>query len=196
MAVAPENGLVRFGVFELDTKAGQLSKNGIRVRLSQQPLQVLSVLVEHPGEVVSRKDLHKLLWPSDIFVDFDHGLNKSIQKLRDALGDSPESPRYIETIPRTGYRFIAPVTEMQQFAVATVRGSAECAEQTANPTGWHDHKPMWRWLALAGCAAIVVLAGWFVVLRYKAEELQFVLSPSFRSIIFPEIPPKSTLPTV
>jgi TolB-like protein/DNA-binding winged helix-turn-helix (wHTH) protein/Tfp pilus assembly protein PilF len=170
VAVAPENGLVRFGVFELDTKAGQLTKNGIRVRLSHQPVQVLSLLVERPGEVVSRKDLHKLLWSSDTFVDFDHGLNKSIQKLRDALGDSPESPRYIETIPRTGYRFIAPVTEASRN-----RPSAQAAvpvripEPTANPSVGGDLKPKWRWLALGICAAIVALAGtWLVVLRHSA----------------------------
>ncbi len=172
MADAPENGLVRFGVFDLDTKAGQLSKNGIRVRLSQQPLQVLSVLVEHPGEVVSRKDLYKLLWPSDIFVDFDHGLNKSIQKLRDALGDSPESPRYIETIPRTGYRFIAPVTEAQKYRLpAQADVPARIPELTANLSAWRDPKRKWRWLALGSCAAIVALAGaWLVVLRHSAAE--------------------------
>lgn len=169
MAVAHENGRVRFGVFELDTKAGQLSKNGIRLKLSQQPLQVLSVLVEHAGEVVSRKDLHKLLWPSDIFVDFDHGLNKTIQKLRDALGDSPESPRYIETIPRTGYRFIAPLTETKTppSPQPDIRLSLELA---ANPSSGPERKPTWRWFALAGCAAILALAGWFSVLRYKAAE--------------------------
>lgn len=172
MAVAPENGLVRFGVFELDAKAGQLTKNGIRVRLSHQPLQVLSVLVERPGEVVSRKDLHKLLWPSDTFVDFDHGLNKSIQKLRDALGDSPESPRYIETVPRTGYRFIAPVTEASRnrpSAQAEVLMSIP--EPTANPLVGRDLKPKWRWLALGICAAIVALAGtWLALLRYSTAE--------------------------
>jgi TolB-like protein/DNA-binding winged helix-turn-helix (wHTH) protein/Tfp pilus assembly protein PilF len=169
VAVAPENGRVRFGVFELDTKAGQLSKNGIRVRLSQQPLQVLSVLVERPGEVVSRKDLHKLLWSSDIFVDFDHGLNKSIQKLRDALGDSPESPRYIETIPRTGYRFIAPVTETKNRPSPQAEVPVS-PELTANPSVWRHFKPKWRWLALGSCLAIVALAGWLAVLRYKAGE--------------------------
>ena len=171
MTVDPGDGLVRFGVFELDTKAVQLSKNGIRVRLSQQPLQVLSVLVERPGEVVSRKDLHKLLWSSDVFVDFDHGLNKSIQKLRDALGDSPESPRYIETIPRTGYRFIAPVTETSKNRPsAHAEGPARTPEPTANPSVGRDRKPKWRWLALGSCAAIVVLAGGLALLRYKAAE--------------------------
>jgi len=169
VAVAPENRRVRFGVFELDTKAGQLSKNGIRVRLSQQPLQVLSMLVERPGEVVYRKDLHNILWSSDVFVDFDHGLNKSIQKLRDALGDSPESPRYIETIPRTGYRFIAPVTETKNRPLlqSEVRVSPEL---TVNPSSSRDRKPNWRWFALGSCVAIVVLAGWLALLRYKAAE--------------------------
>jgi len=172
VAVAPENGLVRFGVFELDTKAGQLTKNGIRVRLSHQPEQVLSLLVERPGEVVSRKDLHKLLWSSDTFVDFDHGLNKSIQKLRYALGDSPESPRYIETIPRTGYRFIAPVTEASRNRPsAQAEVPVRIPEPTADPSVGGDLKPKWRWLALGICAAIVALAGtWLVVLRHSAAE--------------------------
>jgi DNA-binding winged helix-turn-helix (wHTH) protein/Tol biopolymer transport system component len=100
---------VRFGLFELDLKAAQLTKNGSSIRLPQQPLRLLAVLVESPGEIVTREQLRQRLWPSDIFIDFDHGLNKSMQKLRDALGDSAGSPRYIETVPRVGYRFIAPV---------------------------------------------------------------------------------------
>jgi TolB-like protein/DNA-binding winged helix-turn-helix (wHTH) protein/Tfp pilus assembly protein PilF len=172
VAVAPENGRVWFGVFEFDTKAGQLSKNGIRVRLSQQPLQVLSLLVERPGEVVYRKDLHKTLWSSDVFVDFDHGLNKSIQKLRDALGDSPESPRYIETIPRTGYRFIAPVMKASRNRpLAQTEVPVRIPEPTANPSVRRDRKTKWRWLALGICAAIVGLAGtWLAVLRYTAAK--------------------------
>ena len=172
MTVAPEDGQIRFGIFELDTKAGQLTRNGIRVRLSHQPLQVLSVLVERPGEVVSRKDLHKLLWSSDTFVDFDHGLNKSIQKLRDALGDSPESPRYIETIPRTGYRFIAPVTEASRNRPpAQTEVPVRIPEPTANPLVGRHLKPKWKWLAFGICAAMVALVGtWFAVLRYSTAE--------------------------
>ena len=98
MAVLPTQEMVRFGLFELDLKAAQLTKNGTRIRLPQQPLQLLSVLIESPGEIVTREQLRQRLWPSDVFIDFDHGLNKSIQKLRDALGDSADSPRYIETI--------------------------------------------------------------------------------------------------
>src|SRR5579859_7466821 len=107
MPLLPTENTVRFGQFELDLRTRQLTKNGAKVRLSQQPVQVLSLLLEAPGEIVTREELRRRLWSSDVFVDFDHGLNKSIQKLRDALGDSAASPRYIETIPRVGYRFIA-----------------------------------------------------------------------------------------
>ena len=102
---------VRFGQFELDLRTRQLTKNGAKIRLSQQPIQVLTLLLEAPGEIVTREEFRRRLWPSDVFVDFDHGLNKSIQKLRDALGDSAGSPRYIETIPRIGYRFITLANE-------------------------------------------------------------------------------------
>jgi DNA-binding winged helix-turn-helix (wHTH) protein/Tol biopolymer transport system component len=110
VAVSPAEDVIRFGVFELDLKAGQLTRYGTKLRLPQQPLQLLAVLLERPGETFTRDELRSRLWSSDVFVDFDHGLNKSIQKLRDALGDSAASPRYIETIPRVGYRFIAPVS--------------------------------------------------------------------------------------
>jgi len=98
-----------FGVFELDLAAGELRKRGVRIRLQQQPVQVLAMLLEHAGEVVGREDLQKRLWPADTFVDFGHGLNKAVNKIRDALGDSAESPRFIETVGRRGYRFVADV---------------------------------------------------------------------------------------
>src|ERR1700739_1708850 len=107
MPLSPTENTVRFGQFELDLRTRQLTKNGAKIRLSQQPIQVLSLLLENAGEIVTREELRRRLWSSDVFVDFDHGLNKSIQKLRDALGDSAGSPRYIETIPRIGYRFIS-----------------------------------------------------------------------------------------
>jgi TolB-like protein/DNA-binding winged helix-turn-helix (wHTH) protein/Flp pilus assembly protein TadD len=100
---------LRFGVFELDLRAGELRKHGLRVRLQEQPFQVLAMLLEHPGEVVTREKLQKKLWPADTFVDFDHGLNKAINKIREALGDSAESPRFVETVARRGYRFLAEV---------------------------------------------------------------------------------------
>ena len=105
-------GRLRFGVFEVNLRAGELRKQGVRVRLSGQPFQVLAILIENPGEVVTREELQKQLWPADTFVDFDHGLNKAINKLRTALGDSAENPRFVETVAR-GYRFLAEVNEVE-----------------------------------------------------------------------------------
>ena len=102
-------GRLRFGVFEVDLRAGELRKHGLQVRLQEQPFQVLAMLLEHSGEVVTREELQKKLWPADTFVDFDHGLNKAINKIRDALADSAESPRFLETVARRGYRFLAEV---------------------------------------------------------------------------------------
>jgi cholera toxin transcriptional activator len=108
---APQSNrkIARFGVFELDLAAGELRKNGRKLRLQEQPFQVLAMLIERAGEVVSREELRQRLWPSDTFVDFDHSLNTAINKVREALGDSASSPRYVETLARRGYRFLAPV---------------------------------------------------------------------------------------
>lgn len=100
---------VRFGSFEMDLRAGELRKHGLRIRLQFQPLTILRMLLERPGEVVTREDLRQALWPGETFVDFDHGLNNAINRLRDTLSDSAESPRFVETLPRKGYRFIAAV---------------------------------------------------------------------------------------
>ncbi len=101
--------IARFGVFELDLAAGELRKNGAKLRLQEQPCQVLALLLERAGDVVTREELRQKLWPADTFVDFDHSLNTAVNKLRETLGDSASSPRYIETLARRGYRFIAPV---------------------------------------------------------------------------------------
>ena len=101
--------ILHFGVFEVDLKACELRKHGLRLKLPEQPFQILSVLLENPGEIVTRDELRSRLWPGDTFVDFDHGLNNAVMRLREVLGDSSESPRFVETIPRRGYRFIAPV---------------------------------------------------------------------------------------
>src|SRR5512136_3144709 len=100
---------VRFGPFQLDLRAAELRHNGTKTKLPEQPFQVLSELVEHPGEVVTREELRQRLWRSDTFVDFEHGLNTAVKRLRELLGDSAENPRYIETLPRHGYRLIVPV---------------------------------------------------------------------------------------
>ena len=111
-ATTPRPNTVQFGVLELDLKGGELRKRGTRVKLQEQPFQVLVVLIEHAGEVVTKEELRQRIWPSDTFVDFDHGLHSAITRLREALGDSADSPRFIETLPRRGYRFIAPVREL------------------------------------------------------------------------------------
>src|SRR5919204_2969014 len=101
--------LRRFASFELDLRTGQLRKGGMRVKLQEQPFQVLAMLLENPGELVSREQLRQKLWPAETFVDLDHGLNTAVNKLREVLADSAASPRYIETLPKRGYRFIYPV---------------------------------------------------------------------------------------
>jgi DNA-binding winged helix-turn-helix (wHTH) protein/Tol biopolymer transport system component len=120
--VIPANGksTIRFSIFELDLKAGELRRNGSKIRLQEQPFQILVSLLEQPGEVVTRDELRNKLWPADTFVDFDHSLNAAIRRLRDALGDSADTPRFVETVARRGYRFIAPV--------------ARAASPTAPPT--------------------------------------------------------------
>ncbi len=109
----------RFGAFEVDLRAGELRKQGIKIKLQEQPLQILAMLLQRPGEVVTREELRKKLWPADTFVDFDHGLNKAVTKIREALGDSADNPRFIETLPKRGYRFIAPVNELRGEPAAT-----------------------------------------------------------------------------
>jgi cholera toxin transcriptional activator len=106
--------VARFGLFELDLSAGELRKSGVKLRLQGQPFQVLALLLERAGEVVTREELQQKLWPSDTFVDFDHSLNTAINKVREALSDSASSPRYVETLARRGYRFIAPVQAQDQ----------------------------------------------------------------------------------
>ncbi|HUK24148.1 MAG TPA: winged helix-turn-helix domain-containing protein [Terriglobales bacterium] len=101
--------IVRFGVYEVDLATGELRRQGARVRLQEQPFQVLALLLERPGEVVTREELRQKLWAADTFVDFDHSLNTAVNKLREALRDSAASPRYVETVARRGYRFLAPV---------------------------------------------------------------------------------------
>src|SRR6059058_74491 len=102
----PSRGAVRFGVFEVDLRVGELRKRGVKIKLQDQPFQILQILLERSGEVVTREELRTRIWPADTFVDFDQGLNNAIKRLREALGDSAETPRFIETIPRRGYRFI------------------------------------------------------------------------------------------
>ncbi len=106
---ANHHRLLSFGVFQVDLRSCELRKQGLKIKLQDQPCQILAVLLEKPGEIVTREELRSKLWHADTFVDFDHSLNTAIMRLREALGDSPENPVFVETIPRRGYRFIAPV---------------------------------------------------------------------------------------
>lgn len=154
-AVGSSNGssqdeICRFGIFELDVRAGELRRQGRKVRLQEQPFQVLLQLLENPGEVVTRDELRNRLWPADTFVDFDHSLNAAIRRLRDALGDSAENPTFVETVARRGYRFLAPVS----FASANGNGMDQSSSLPAViPTQAHS----WRWWTLRGAAALALL---------------------------------------
>jgi len=130
---------MRFADFELDPRSAELRRNGTPIKLQEQPARLLLCLLEHPGEIVSREELRQRLWPNE-FVDFDHSLNAAVRKLREALGDSADEPRFIETLSRRGYRFIAPVTPI-------------------------DARPRFRMRLLPFAAAAVVIAGGFAMVR-------------------------------
>jgi len=141
--------IVRFSIFEFDTATGELWKAGRRIRLQEQACQVLRVLIERPGTLVTRDELCKMLWPEDTFVDFDTGLNVVINKIRQALDDSASTPRFVETLPRRGYRFIAPVTS----------GSVAAATIPAEPVGFQPGTSRSvRWLAMASVLIVGVAA--------------------------------------
>src|SRR6204780_5103364 len=110
MESLPPNSVVRFGTYEVSFQSGEVRKSGLRIRMQQQPMKLLEILLEHAGEVVTREELRSRVWPNESFGDFDQAVNIAIAKLRSALGDSAENPRYIETLPKRGYRFIADVS--------------------------------------------------------------------------------------
>jgi TolB-like protein/DNA-binding winged helix-turn-helix (wHTH) protein/tetratricopeptide (TPR) repeat protein len=174
--------LIRFGTFELDLHSGELHKQGRKIRLEGQPVQVLICLLENPGELVAREELRRKLWPADTFVNFEHGLNAAVKRLRQALDDSADSPRFVETLPRRGYRFIAP---MQAVAVTgdepAVQVAAAVAEASSTPVlpeardqdqvrlsaktvpvvRWRWPRT-WKWSGFALLAIIAILTGWIL----------------------------------
>src|SRR5262245_56635910 len=122
LAGAADAAGYRFGLFEIDRRTGELRKQGTRLRLRGRPIDILLILMASPGQVVSREELRTKLWPADTFVDFDHGLHSAVNRLREAVNDSADNPRFIETLPRKGYRFIAPVTRIAAAPIAHVVG--------------------------------------------------------------------------
>ena len=173
----PANEVIRFGIFEVELRAGRLRRNGLKVRLQEQPFQVLAMLLERPGEVVTREDLRARLWPADTFVDFDHGLNAAVKRLRDALGDSAENPRFVETLARRGYRFLAPM----EFRSAVSPGArAWSARNNTVPIAIGS-----RWRLLAAGSIIVLLAlGFGLHMGMRASRaLQPLLKSEIKGII-------------
>jgi len=156
----PDARVQRFEDFELDSRAGELRKRGVRLRLQGQPLQVLAVLLNGAGDVVTREELRRQIWTADTFVDFDHSLHNAIARLREVLGDSAEMPRYIETLPRRGYRFIAPVE-----TVEVVSPSRAAHPEDPRPTSAESKRPPSRAMVAGGIFALFVLGTAFWLAR-------------------------------
>ena len=169
---------IRFGIFEVDLQAGELRRQGIKVKLQQQPFEVLAMLLERPGEVVTREEIQKRLWPADTFVDFDRGLNRATNRLRESLGDEADNPRFIETLPRRGYRFIAPVAKWDESRYVAEPVSPEAA---AEPSNGSPHSPdshgvrrgIGFVIAIAAIALLVV-AAWFAFFRPRGGAIESV----------------------
>jgi len=151
---------VRFGSFEVDLRAGELRKGGVKIKLHGQPLDVLAMLLDEPGEMVTREELQQKLWAADTFVDFEHGLNKAINKLREALGDDADNPRFVETLPRRGYRFIVPVT-------GSIPSADQPAEEAPSAAPQTKVRPTYYRLVILGAVIVTVgaLALWKTVIR-------------------------------
>jgi TolB-like protein/DNA-binding winged helix-turn-helix (wHTH) protein len=178
--------LVRFGVFEADLDSCELRKQGHKLRLQAQPCQVLKLLLEHPGEVITREEFRKRLWPEDTFVDFDHSLNTAMRRLREVLNDSPDNAIFIETLQRRGYRFIAPVTPVRtieplEAVLRTDAGDLSLPEPEAPdglaPTGKKSNRPFWRYAWIIGGsllfgAALGLSASWLMLHRSPALEVK------------------------
>jgi eukaryotic-like serine/threonine-protein kinase len=180
MEAVPQTRRTRFGSYEVDLRSGEIYKHGIRLKLQDQPFQVLAILLEHSGDVVTRDELRQKLWPADTFVDFDTGLNSAIKKLRDVLSDSADEPRYIETLPRRGYRFIAPVENGPVPVSAPVELRVVPVPTLAKPRQpWYQR----RLVVAVGIAALLVVAAlvaWRVLIARPAlKDTDVILLASF-----------------
>ena len=158
--VSPPAGVVRFGVFELDRQSGELRKAGVRIGLQEQALQVLTLLLDRPGDLVTRNELCQRLWPNGTFVDFEHGLNAVVNRLRDALGDSADSPRFIETLPRRGYRFVAPIEPDRTPSPAGAAAAPTNVTQVPSRSPSMGRR-RWRIVAAVALSLVALAAGAF-----------------------------------
>lgn len=157
--LSSSRGTIRFGDFDVDLDSGELRKYGIRIKLQVQPFQVLQMLLEHPGVVVSREELQKRIWPVDTFVDFDHGMNNAVKKLREALGDDAENPRFIETLPKRGYRFIGSVHSGTAAAFAKEDSESAAFAKTSVPGTRRKRLALGLGLGAAAVGALVLVLG-------------------------------------
>ena len=172
----------RFGPFEVDLRAGELRKHGVRLKLTGQPLEILALLLEQPGQVVTRDELRQKLWPGNTFGDFDHGLNAAVNKLREALGDSAEAPRYVETLPRRGYRFIARVESPAAEERRPRRLSAAEAQGPKRPSPPAQPRAYRRPLLIAGAAAAAGLVLLMIVAQSRRQSSADDAARSIRSL--------------
>jgi Tol biopolymer transport system component/DNA-binding winged helix-turn-helix (wHTH) protein len=195
----------RFGIFELDRRTGELRKHGVKLKLQDQPVKILALLLEHPGELVTREDIQKRLWPEQTYVDFDNAINSAVRKLRDALGDSSENPRYVETLPRRGYRFIAPVSvanhasEEDRLTVYGEMASIQTGREIESPGCPSRINQLRRWRrprpATAVAIILVLLGGvslLFLRIRSNNRAMPISTSPltsSLGSESFPSFSP-------
>jgi TolB-like protein/DNA-binding winged helix-turn-helix (wHTH) protein/Flp pilus assembly protein TadD len=189
---------LRFGVFQVDLRSCELRKQGLKIKLQDQPCQILAVLLEKPGEIVTREELRSKLWHGDTFVDFDHSLNTAIMRLREALGDSPENPVFVETIPRRGYRFIAPVEEMnlgetekpvahgngaESLLAKTPAETTLVAQQPSTPAAGAKASFHFRELVASGLIALVLIAAIFLFLRFRDPSGAVASAEKMKSIV-------------
>lgn len=163
---------IRFGGFELDLRTQELRKNGQKVILQEQPFQILAALLERPGQLVTRDELTKRLWPSDTFVDFEHSLNKAVNRLREALDDSAEHPRLVETLPRRGYRFIAPLESAERPKLETPGGGSPAVGQSAAKAQRSPHS-LFRLGIILGLACLMAAGLWIRHRDVKPPEADF-----------------------
>ena len=177
----PNSQVMRFGNYEVDLRLGELRKNGIKVKLTGQPFQILVILLEHPGDLVTREQLQRRLWQSDTFVDFDRGLNAAINRVREALGDSAENPRFVETLPRRGYRFIAPLIDFRPTSATLPAAESDLspAQTVTSPdalpvSGARERRPVSRRLKVllssVSILALVVAVALLSRLRRRRNE--------------------------
>jgi Tol biopolymer transport system component/DNA-binding winged helix-turn-helix (wHTH) protein len=197
-ANSPNHSKVRFGLFEADLETGELHKSGIRVRIQAQPFRILSMLLERPGEVVTRDEIQQRLWGNNIIVDFDHSLGTAINKIREALGDSAENPRFVETLARRGYRFIAPVTTPEAAQTADSSASATSILEAGAEHGVAavSTSQRLRWIA-AGIAGVVLIALAFVAgVRIASKPLAppLITQVTFSGRVSPGDPQFESLP--